>query len=144
MSDEARFSTWREEARAYVMVVTLGREYEGRVRVVELTRDGEHLRFGETVRVQHDACRVAGKALAGERFDLMDLNLTHGCNSKSYRATDGGPGMQRAILELPPRKRNTMDIGVEISLYPFQADFASVIHQFIDRLNGDGRFRVVS
>ena len=37
-----------------------------------------------------------------------------------------------------------MDIGVEISLYPLQADFASVIHQFIDRLNADGRFRVVS
>ena len=37
-----------------------------------------------------------------------------------------------------------MDIGVEISLYPLQADFGSVIHQFIDRLNADGRFRVVS
>ena len=28
-----------------------------------------------------------------------------------------------------------MDIGVEISLYPLQADFAEVIHQFIGRLN---------
>jgi uncharacterized protein YqgV (UPF0045/DUF77 family) len=37
-----------------------------------------------------------------------------------------------------------MDIGVEISLYPLQADFAAVIHQFIDRLNADGRLRVVS
>jgi uncharacterized protein YqgV (UPF0045/DUF77 family) len=37
-----------------------------------------------------------------------------------------------------------VDIGVEISLYPLGADFATVIHQFIDRLNVDGRFRVVS
>jgi uncharacterized protein YqgV (UPF0045/DUF77 family) len=37
-----------------------------------------------------------------------------------------------------------MDIGVEISLYPLQADFAAVIHQFLDRVNADGRFRVVS
>ena len=37
-----------------------------------------------------------------------------------------------------------MDIGVEISLYPLQQDFAEVIHQFIGRLNSDGRFKVVS
>ena len=37
-----------------------------------------------------------------------------------------------------------MDIGVEISLYPLQTDFTSVIHEFIDRLNASGRFRVVS
>jgi uncharacterized protein YqgV (UPF0045/DUF77 family) len=37
-----------------------------------------------------------------------------------------------------------MDIGVEISLYPLQADFIALIHQFIERLNADGRFRVVS
>src|SRR5262249_471557 len=52
---------------------------------------------------------------------------------------------------LPRQARNTianegvfMDIGVEISLYPLQADFAAVIHRFINRLNADGRFRVVS
>jgi hypothetical protein len=33
-----------------------------------------------------------------------------------------------------------MDIWVEISLYPLQTDFAEVIHQFIGRLNADGRF----
>jgi uncharacterized protein YqgV (UPF0045/DUF77 family) len=37
-----------------------------------------------------------------------------------------------------------MDIGVEISLYPLQADFGEVIHQFIDRMSADTRFRVVS
>jgi hypothetical protein len=37
-----------------------------------------------------------------------------------------------------------MDIGVEISLYPRAADFTTAIHDFIDRLNADGRFRVVS
>lgn len=37
-----------------------------------------------------------------------------------------------------------MDIGVEISLYPLQEHFGTVIHQFIHRLNAHGRFRVVS
>jgi uncharacterized protein YqgV (UPF0045/DUF77 family) len=37
-----------------------------------------------------------------------------------------------------------MDIGVEISLYPLQADFPAIIHRFLNRLNADGRFRVVS
>jgi uncharacterized protein YqgV (UPF0045/DUF77 family) len=37
-----------------------------------------------------------------------------------------------------------MDIGVEISLYPLHSDFAEVIHQFIGRLNPDGRFKVIS
>jgi uncharacterized protein YqgV (UPF0045/DUF77 family) len=37
-----------------------------------------------------------------------------------------------------------MDIGVEISLYPLQAEFAPVIHDFISRLSSDGRFRVIS
>jgi uncharacterized protein YqgV (UPF0045/DUF77 family) len=37
-----------------------------------------------------------------------------------------------------------MDIGVEISLYPLQADFAPVIHEFIGRLGADPRLRVVS
>jgi len=37
-----------------------------------------------------------------------------------------------------------VDIGIEISLYPLQTDFGVLIHQFVDRLNTDGRFRVVS
>jgi uncharacterized protein YqgV (UPF0045/DUF77 family) len=37
-----------------------------------------------------------------------------------------------------------VDIGIEISLYPLQADFAPVIHEFIGRLRSDTRFRVVS
>ena len=37
-----------------------------------------------------------------------------------------------------------MDIGVEISLYPLQADFPKVIHQFLERLSADARFRVAS
>ena len=37
-----------------------------------------------------------------------------------------------------------MDIGVEISLYPLQADFRAPIHRLIERLEADGRFRVVA
>ena len=37
-----------------------------------------------------------------------------------------------------------MDVGVEISLYPLTADFIPPIQGFIDRLNADGRFKVVT
>ncbi|HUI62780.1 MAG TPA: YkoF family thiamine/hydroxymethylpyrimidine-binding protein [Steroidobacteraceae bacterium] len=37
-----------------------------------------------------------------------------------------------------------MDIGVEISLYPLNADFIPPIQDFIDRLNAAGRFRVIT
>ena len=37
-----------------------------------------------------------------------------------------------------------MDIGVEISLYPLNADFIPPIQDFIDRLNVDGRFKVIT
>jgi uncharacterized protein YqgV (UPF0045/DUF77 family) len=37
-----------------------------------------------------------------------------------------------------------MDIGVEISLYPLRSDFIPPIQGFIDRLNADGRFKVVT
>jgi hypothetical protein len=37
-----------------------------------------------------------------------------------------------------------MDIGVEISLYPLRSDYIPPIKGFIDRLNADGRFRVVT
>ena len=37
-----------------------------------------------------------------------------------------------------------MDIGVEISLYPLNADYIPPIQDFIDRLNADARFKVVT
>jgi uncharacterized protein YqgV (UPF0045/DUF77 family) len=37
-----------------------------------------------------------------------------------------------------------MDIGVEISLYPLHQQFIPPIQDFIDRLNADGRLRVVT
>jgi uncharacterized protein YqgV (UPF0045/DUF77 family) len=37
-----------------------------------------------------------------------------------------------------------MDIGVEISLYPLCNDFIPPIQGFIDRLNADGRFKVMT
>lgn len=37
-----------------------------------------------------------------------------------------------------------MDIGVEISLYPLDADFIPPISDFIARLNADARLKVVS
>ena len=37
-----------------------------------------------------------------------------------------------------------MDIGVEISLYPLTEDYIPPIRGFIDRLNADGRFKVVT
>jgi uncharacterized protein YqgV (UPF0045/DUF77 family) len=37
-----------------------------------------------------------------------------------------------------------MEIGVEMSLYPLDADFIPPIQNFIDRLNADGRFKVIT
>ena len=37
-----------------------------------------------------------------------------------------------------------MDIGVEISLYPLKADFVPAVREFLERLNGDPRLRVVT
>lgn len=37
-----------------------------------------------------------------------------------------------------------MEIGVEISLYPLATDYIPPIQSFIDRLNADGRFKVVT
>jgi hypothetical protein len=37
-----------------------------------------------------------------------------------------------------------MDIGVEISLYPLRQDYIPPIRGFIERLNADGRFRVIT
>jgi uncharacterized protein YqgV (UPF0045/DUF77 family) len=37
-----------------------------------------------------------------------------------------------------------MDIGVEISLYPLTRDFIPPIEDFIQRLNADKRFKVVT
>jgi uncharacterized protein YqgV (UPF0045/DUF77 family) len=37
-----------------------------------------------------------------------------------------------------------MNIGVEISLYPLRNDFIPPIRGFIERLNADGRFKVLT
>jgi uncharacterized protein YqgV (UPF0045/DUF77 family) len=37
-----------------------------------------------------------------------------------------------------------MKIGVEISLYPLKDEYIPPIRGFIDRLNADGRFKVVT
>ncbi len=75
VADEARLAARGEEARAHRMVVGVGSEDEGGFRVVELARDGEHLRLGKRVGIQHHPGRVAGKGLAGECIDLMNLDL---------------------------------------------------------------------
>jgi hypothetical protein len=37
-----------------------------------------------------------------------------------------------------------MNIGVEISLYPLRNDYIPPIRGFIERLNADGRFKVMT
>lgn len=36
-----------------------------------------------------------------------------------------------------------MDIGVEISLYPLSADYRAAIHEFVERISADHRFKKV-
>ena len=39
---------------------------------------------------------------------------------------------------------NTLEIGVEMSLYPLNADYIPPIQNFIDRLNAAGKFKIVT
>ena len=39
---------------------------------------------------------------------------------------------------------NNLEIGVEMSLYPLNADYIPPIQDFIDRLNANGRFKIVT
>ena len=75
VSDEPRFAARGEEARAHGVIVGIGRKDEGGLGVVELAGDGEHLRFGERIGVEHHPGRIAGEGLTGERIDLVDLDL---------------------------------------------------------------------
>ena len=75
MADEARFASRGVEARAHRVVVGVGGEDEGGLGVVELARDGEHLRLRERIGVEHHARRVTGEGLTGECVDLMNLDL---------------------------------------------------------------------
>ncbi|HEY6484689.1 MAG TPA: YkoF family thiamine/hydroxymethylpyrimidine-binding protein [Steroidobacteraceae bacterium] len=37
-----------------------------------------------------------------------------------------------------------MEIAIEISLYPLNANYIAPIRDFIERLNGDGRLKVIT
>src|SRR5262249_25944593 len=76
MSDETHFSARCEEARTNAIVAVLRSQDECRIGVVELARNGEHLRFRETIRVEHNSGRVTGEAFAGESIDLVNLDLS--------------------------------------------------------------------
>src|ERR1039457_842035 len=45
---------------------------------------------------------------------------------------------------LHTRYGDSMDIGIEISLYPLTSQFIAPIEDFIDRLNRDERFKVLT
>ena len=75
MPDEAGLAAGCEEARSHRVIIGVGREDEGGLGVVQLARNGEHLRLRERVGVEHDPGRIAREGLAGERIDLMDLDL---------------------------------------------------------------------
>ena len=62
VADETRFGARREEAHAQFVIVAVGLEHERGVGVVELARDGEHLRVGERIGVEHDARGIAREA----------------------------------------------------------------------------------
>jgi len=79
VSNETDLSPRREEARTHAVLAVVRRENESRVGVVELARNGEHLCFGESVCVEHDAGWVTGEAIAREGIYLVNLDLScHG------------------------------------------------------------------
>ena len=76
MTDETDFSPRSEEARAHTVLAVLRRENEGRVRVVELASDREHLRFSESFGVEDHPGRVTGEAITREGIYLVNLDLS--------------------------------------------------------------------
>ena len=69
MTGERQFRNRREDANACAMRPRSRRQHEHRLRQIELARDGLHRRSVETVRLQHDRERIAGKALVGEHVE---------------------------------------------------------------------------
>ena len=79
VTDEARLGARREEAHAQFMIRAVRLEHERGVGIVELARDGEHLRVGECIGIEHHARGIAGEAFGGERVDLEDADAAaHG------------------------------------------------------------------
>src|ERR1700736_6272710 len=155
VADEAGLTARREEARTHGVIVAVGRENEGGLGVIELAGDREHLRLGKRIGVQPHSGRVAGKGLAGERVNLMNLDLPRHRFSSAVRTKcqailvlgaiiASAHCSARAILRQTVPKGTSMDIGVEISLYPLQRDFVPAIREFLGRLNADARLRVVT
>ena len=103
MAHEARFGARCEEPHAQIVIGAVGLEHEGRVRVVELARNGEHFRIGERVGVEHHTGRIAREAIRGECVDLeyadaaahagrefyLQNSLTQATNSVTMRADLG-------------------------------------------------------
>src|SRR5581483_8303381 len=76
MPDETDFGPGSEEARAHAVFAVLRRENECRIRIVELARDREHLRFREAVRIEHNPGWVTGEAITREGIELVNLDLS--------------------------------------------------------------------
>jgi hypothetical protein len=55
------------------MIIGLGRQNEGRIAIIELTGDGEHLLVAQHFRAEHNARWVTREKLPRERVDLKDL-----------------------------------------------------------------------
>ncbi len=89
MADEADFGARREEPRPQVVAFALGRENERGVGVVELARDGKHLRVGQAVGIEHDAGGIPGEAVHREGIHLMHLDFV---SHRSRSIPAGGPG----------------------------------------------------
>src|ERR1700730_6447960 len=155
VAHEPGLAARREEARPHRVIRAVRGEDEGGLGVVELARDGEHLRLGERIGIQHHPGRVSGEGFAGERVNLMNLDLTRHLSPPAVSALAGNssPGRDhsrsrleavRAILTPRSSEATRMDIGVEISLYPLRSDFVPAIRAFIARLNDDPRLKVVT
>jgi len=51
VSDKARLGARREEAHTQIVVGAIRLQHERGIRIVEFTRDGEHLRVGQRIGV---------------------------------------------------------------------------------------------
>ena len=75
MPNEADLGPWRKEPRTQIVIRPFASEDESGIGIVQLARDREHLRFRELIPVEDDTGGIPCEAFAGERIDLVDLDL---------------------------------------------------------------------
>src|ERR1700733_8828057 len=89
--------------------------------------------------------RMCGGAISSTRTTPFAVSILATCHPTFRMSCMCSSGIRASgASTLATRYGDTMDIGIEISLYPLTSEFIPPIEDFIARLNRDKRFKVVT